>query len=202
MADVDLELHPFERAVRDVESAVEDAAHSINVAMEHGSDDLESFKTVIREDLKSLEGAVERVETAVQRAAKSIDESLRERNQKEWSWLPLFLILVVAGVFSLSDEAWHSKLRYAVQYGTDIHKVTIGEEPYDCEFFSAPVGNKHCHYERSVSTVRWATSTDGLPIVSVDDGKTWSTFTPDSGVTVPKYSTLEEVEVSWEKQDD
>jgi hypothetical protein len=34
-------------------------------------------------------------------------------------------------------------------------------------------------------------STTEQPIVSYDEGKTWDRFTPDAGVTVPKYPTVE-----------
>ena len=40
-----------------------------------------------------------------------------------------------------------------------------------------------------------------MPIASYDDGKTWNTFTPDDPKAVPKYSTVEQVNVSWTKKD-
>jgi hypothetical protein len=67
---------------------------------------------------------------------------------------------------------------------------------------SAPLGEKHCSYKRSVSTIRWATSTTNTPIMSADGGKTWETFTPDPGAPVPQASTVKEVYVTWDKQED
>jgi hypothetical protein len=64
---------------------------------------------------------------------------------------------------------------------------------------SSPLGAKYCHYDREVSTVRWATSTTGNPIVSWDEGKTWTVFTPDAGVTVPQTDTVQELLISWKK---
>jgi hypothetical protein len=33
-----------------------------------------------------------------------------------------------------------------------------------CDLLKAPLGAKYCHFERNVSTIRWATSTYGLPM--------------------------------------
>jgi hypothetical protein len=55
------------------------------------------------------------------------------------------------------------------------------------------------HYDREVSTVHWATSTTGNPIVSYDEGKTWTTFTPDGSAMVPKTDTVQNVYIGWKK---
>jgi len=114
----------------------------------------------------------------------------------------LVWVLLAGLVFSWLDSAWHSKLRYAIEYDVSSSKVTIDDVPHGCAFLAAPVGEKYCHHERTIQAVYWATSTAGNPIVSYDDGKTWSTFTPDAGVTVPKYKTAQSVNISWEKKDD
>jgi len=100
------------------------------------------------------------------------------------------------------DAAWHSKWRYAFEYGVNTSQIEISKKPHDCEFLTAPVGEKHCDYEVDVSTLSWATSTTGQPIASYDEGKTWSTFSPDANVTVPKYPTVQKAYVSWEKKED
>jgi hypothetical protein len=41
-----------------------------------------------------------------------------------------------------------------------------------------------------------------VALASYDDGKTLSTFTPDSAVKVPQYKTAEALYVTWEKKDD
>ena len=141
-------------------------------------------------ELQEVRRAVERVERAVK-------ESSVSAVLNYMVWLVAVWVLITLG-----GNAWHSKWRYAVQYGVDSGKVQIEKEPHDCDFLAAPLGRKYCRYEISVSTVRWATSTAGLPIASFDDGKTWSTFTPEANVRVPLYSTVEQVYVSWEKKDD
>jgi len=145
--------------------------------------------------LQDVESAVRDVESAVHR----VEEAVKDR----WSWLQQLGVIVI-GVFlwSLPGMVWHSKWRYAGAYGVTLDKVHIDKHPHDCAFLAAPLGEKYCHYERTVSTVRWATSTTGQPIVSYDDGKTWSVFEPNANVYVPKISTVEEVYVSWEKKDD
>jgi hypothetical protein len=75
------------------------------------------------------------------------------------------------------------------------------DKPHDCAFLAAPLGEKYCHYERSVSITRWGTSQTGNPIVSYDDGKTWDTFDP-AGKDVPRFPTVKEVYVGWEKKED
>jgi hypothetical protein len=148
------------------------------------------------------EDAVKRVETAVQRAAQSIERAIKENRLSSVLspvWIGALMYFVCAYV---PGEAWHSKWRYELQYGVESSKIQYDKEPHDCEFLTVPLGNKNCHYERSVSTLRWATSTTGRPIASSDDGKTWNTFAPDAGVTVPNNSTVEQVYISWEKKED
>jgi hypothetical protein len=112
----------------------------------------------------------------------------------------LWIVPFIWALFWCSDAVWHSKLRYSLQYNVNLSKVTIDDKPHDCEFLTAPLGEKHCDYETSVSTIRWATSTTGQPIASYDEGKTWATFTPNAAVRVPQYPTIEGVYVIWQKK--
>ena len=92
----------------------------------------------------------------------------------------------------------NSELKYAFLYRTSLANVALLDRPTDCDWDRAPLGNKACHYKKSVSTRQWAKSTEGKPIVSDDNGKTWTQSTPDSWVNVPsKY-----VFVSWDKIED
>jgi hypothetical protein len=59
----------------------------------------------------------------------------------------------------------------------------------------------NCDYELRISTERWATSTTGKPIVSYDDGKSWSVFEPVPNTDLPKAPTLEMVYGVWEKKE-
>ncbi len=109
------------------------------------------------------------------------------------------LYLLVSGGLS---AAWHSKWRYSIQYGVPDEKIHRADKPHDCAFLAAPLGEKYCHYKLVLTTVRWATSITGNPIVSYDEGKTWSIFAPEVGSTVPKYPTVEDVDLGWEKVDE
>lgn len=143
------------------------------------------------EDLDNIEEALERIEAAIKE--NSLAQLLR---QTVWAVYGLALIF-------WAISAWHSKWRYVAQYQVSPHKVTVAKEPHDCDFMYAPIGAKFCSYEQRTSTVRWGrTPGSGQPILSTDDGKTWESFTPDSGVDVPSYSTLEQVNVDWDKKDD
>ena len=148
----------------------------------------------VEDALRDIESAVQDVRSAVER----VEQAIKDR----WSWLQ-WLGVVVIGLYlwSLPGEVWHSRWRYGLAYGVTSDKVHIADKPHDCALLAVPLGEKYCHHERAVTTLRWATSTAGHPIVSYDEGKTWSEFTPDANVDVPKLATVEEVYVSWEKKD-
>lgn len=70
-------------------------------------------------------------------------------------------------------------------------QMTVSARPHDCEWGSAPLGDKHCHYDAQVQTVRTTIATDGkTPLVSYDEGKTWS---------VNGWGATPSISVSWVK---
>jgi hypothetical protein len=139
--------------------------------------------------LRDVESAVSRVEAAVGKQTSSVAWVL---------WAGLGFVL-----WSIPGQIWHSKWRYALAYNIVPGRVSIENAPHDCAFLAAPLGEKYCHYERVVSTIRWGRSTStGQSLVSYDDGKTWSVFTPEPTDRVPQSSTVEQVIVSWKKTDD
>jgi hypothetical protein len=73
--------------------------------------------------------------------------------------------------------------------------VTKANEPRGCDWLKAPIGDKDCHYEIQVSTVRTAFDAHGKPIVSFDEGATWL---PNDAVPPAKS----EVVLPWKKSDD
>lgn len=125
-----------------------------------------------------------------------------ELTLKDWFYvivfLSVFLGLPAWGVWSICPDG----IKYGLLYQVGRSNVHVEKQPSDCDWGHAPIGDKGCHYDKQVSTVLWATSTTGLPILSSDDGKTWSTFTPQAGVAVPRDPTVKEVYVSWEKKED
>ena len=111
-------------------------------------------------------------------------------------WLLPILVLVMFSTAcgNLPERAW-----YAFKYGVPQDKVTINDAPLDCNWLYSPLGNKGCHYEKRVSTLRWSMSITNEPIVSYDEGKTWNVFTPDATDRVPSTPAVVSVWVGWEK---
>lgn len=78
-----------------------------------------------------------------------------------------WLSYIVGGLFVLASLAlvlpliiqegamWlfpQSTFGYAMRYELPDNKVVIERQPHDCEWDSAPIGSKHCHYEKIVQT--------------------------------------------------
>jgi hypothetical protein len=76
-----------------------------------------------------------------------------------------------------------------------VKRLTKLKQAHNCDFMTAPIGYKICHYEAEVSTVRTAINAEDKPIISTDDGKSWT-----SDESVPR--TKSSVWVSWKKVDE
>jgi hypothetical protein len=69
-------------------------------------------------------------------------------------------LMVLGGVIAFgvyaANQNWFTpeKDRLAEQYGVTQDKVIIEPKPHGCEFDDAPLGNKHCHYEKTVDAVK------------------------------------------------
>jgi hypothetical protein len=102
-----------------------------------------------------------------------------------------FVVFVIWFVFWGRD----SSIRYQVQYSTGSEMVTVDREPRDCDFMSAPMGSKDCKYEKDVIVTTFGKDVgNGRPIVSFDQGKTysWNDGGPISGTRV--YVTWRKVQ--------
>jgi hypothetical protein len=137
--------------------------------------------------------AVERVEHAVGRLEYAIKD--------KWSNLTgLVWVLLVILLWDVPGNIWHSKWRYALANGISSDNVVVEKHPHDCAFLAAPLGEKYCHYDREVSTLRRGTSTTGNRLVSYDEGKTWSVVESDPTVTNwPQSDTVVVVYINWKK---
>jgi hypothetical protein len=81
------------------------------------------------------------------------------------------------------EDEWAIKWRYSLE--TDLHDpmIVIEKHPHDCEFLTAPIGDKHCHYDRIATTLRIRQR--GVERESsFDDGKTWSRAAPEARSSV------------------
>ena len=121
-----------------------------------------------------------------------------------WAWLPDNVI----------TKTWQ-----AISNHTSYGRVQIADRPHDCDFLTAPLGSKNCHYKKAISKVMWATSRTGYPIKSLDEGKTWTrslpgkcdfdatldspnVFDPPPNAQVPQYPKVTGVIIEWEKVQD
>src|SRR5438046_274287 len=50
------------------------------------------------------------------------------------------------------DSVWVNRIRYAKHYSVDMDRVFMEPKPHDCDFIKAPLGMKHCHFDKSVVT--------------------------------------------------
>jgi len=126
----------------------------------------------------------------------------KDKSSEDWSWLtwPLFVLIL----WGPCRDAWYSKFRYSIQYQIPSSKIVKENEPHDCDFLKAPIGNKVCHYEIRVSTVRTAFDTHGKPIISFDEGLKWfSSEEPERPYAeVPIRPVVSTVSLTWEKVED
>lgn len=123
-----------------------------------------------------------------------VERAIRDRG----SALGAIVAVIVAWLVILGlSDLWHSKLRYAWWYNASSDEVTIERKPTDCDFLRAPLGDKECHYERHVTSVRVRTDSSDpargtVNYVSFDGGKTWTVDTANP-------PTKPQVLISWEK---
>jgi hypothetical protein len=87
-------------------------------------------------------------------------------------------ILFIAGgyvaVWIAPESTWAYDLRYGFDDDLKYASVSVDRKPHDCDFWSAPLGSKHCHYEKQVLTTRVRRDQSGVRSVSYDEGKTWA----------------------------
>jgi hypothetical protein len=79
------------------------------------------------------------------------------RRQKSWKevgqtllWGVVLLIGLILARYWLTPEAD----QLADQYHVSADKIVIEPKPHGCDFDDAPLGNKHCHYDKSVDVQR------------------------------------------------
>ena len=68
-----------------------------------------------------------------------------QKNDAGWGWLGLVFSFWI--IWNGCKAVWHSKLRYMIQYQVGSEQVLEDIEPHNCDWFTAPIGSKRCHYE-------------------------------------------------------
>lgn len=105
-----------------------------------------------------------------------------------------FLAAVVAIIWFIG---WgrHMAWRYQLQYNAAAEYVTVEKKPHDCDFWTAPVGRKHCDYKKRASIEKWRLVA-GKAEHSKDGGRTWepASFNNPDRISVWIYVTWEKVE--------
>jgi hypothetical protein len=115
------------------------------------------------------------------------------------SWMSQWIgvVIVIWLAFAGFSEAWYSKLRYVVWYGTDWSSATIDKQPHDCDLLAAPLGEKNCRYDAQVQIQKISTDRNsGRSIISYDGGKTWDFNDGPNAVTGGM-----QIHVAWQKVD-
>jgi hypothetical protein len=122
-------------------------------------------------------------------------------------WVPITLAAIV-WFFLPASWFWH--LWYSVEYSVATDQVDWKAKPSDCDWGRAPLGEKGCHYEKTVTAFNAAGDvvggedaptygTDaqtGKPTISYDKGKTWAW-----AHTAPDL-TVKRVQIGWVKMTD
>jgi hypothetical protein len=129
-----------------------------------------------------------------------------------WGFVGLLGFLGLYGLllwFFLSNNSWNNAIWYGVKYEVSFDQVHTSDKPSDCDWSRAPLGGKGCYYKTNVGAYNAVGNLvagdnapkygndvrTGKPIISYDDGKTWSwsyaDATPDRKVKT--------VRVEWVK---
>jgi hypothetical protein len=110
-----------------------------------------------------------------------------------WVMAALWAVSGYVMVWLAPESTWAYEWRYSLDDEFNGVEVTVNPRPHDCEFWTAPLGKKHCHYEKQVWTTRVRRATTGQRLMSLDEGRTW---VPHDGRSRPL------VFVSWQRVQD
>ena len=121
-------------------------------------------------------------------SAASFFQDLKRHTITLSKWVMGLSVLAFAVWWMLPDN-WQIKwqIKYAWEYSVDSDHVVIERKPHNCDWDSAPLGNKHCHYEAVVSTLNSAGTV-------VESGGKQNTAVGDQNVT--------KVHVDWQRVED
>jgi hypothetical protein len=123
----------------------------------------------------------------------------------------IVLGIVCCFVWPILPDRWTDTNKYSNYYQIDSAQVHWNNRPTDCDFMHAPLGDKHCHYKKTVTAYnaagypvaghdapKGAKDAYGNAIISYDEGKTWTAV---SGI--PNLDlTVKTVEIGWTKVKD
>lgn len=61
-----------------------------------------------------------------------------------------FVVLAAVVLFFVWDTNWFGRVWYSRANHVNYADTLVTLKPHDCEFMSAPVGRKNCHYQAKV----------------------------------------------------
>jgi hypothetical protein len=110
------------------------------------------------------------------------------------------LLLIAVEKYALIFEP-SSRVGYFLKYSTLVgfsgawkvatyEQVIVDPRPHNCEWLTAPLGSKHCHYDPVVRSVRTSVTDKGEAVVSYDEGETSH---------ANAFSETPGIYVSWQK---
>ena len=77
-----------------------------------------------------------------------------------WIFLAIVAFLIW---YAVRDSDWVAKIYAARHYQLPMSRVDIERQPHDCDFLTAPLGEKHCSYKREYLAEWIALSSDNPP---------------------------------------
>jgi hypothetical protein len=80
-------------------------------------------------------------------------------------WLGGLIVVGIVGVF-LYEKFAPEKTKLSDEYNIPESQVYVDSKPHGCDFDDAPLGNKHCHYEKVVDVQR-SCDAPSCPVTSV-----------------------------------
>jgi hypothetical protein len=77
-----------------------------------------------------------------------------DSSKKMFDQLVVWLVCAAGGIWAIVYFLTPEKERLADKYHVQQSAVIIDAKPYGCDFNDAPLGDKHCHYQRHEDAVR------------------------------------------------
>jgi hypothetical protein len=125
-------------------------------------------------------------------------------------------VIFALTVWFVLPASWTDPLWYFYTYKVNIEQVHSNPKPRDCDFLHAPLGEKGCHYKKSVigfnstgdvvmvpddqdEVVFGTDPKTGMRTVSFDQGKTWHDL--DARPKSPDVK-VSGVQINWIKVSD
>jgi hypothetical protein len=75
-------------------------------------------------------------------------------NNAAGGWIFLAIVAAVVWYFFIRGSDWAARSYAGEHYHVPDQKIVVEKRPHDCDFWTAPLGAKHCSYKREY-LVQW-----------------------------------------------